>query len=1204
MPPDVLGAIYRFEVRYGLRQPIFWICLVIFFLLTFFAVTTDAVQIGGAIGNVHRNAPYVIMQFLLVMSVIGVLVNTAFVAHAVHRDYDHRTHETFFSLPIKKRDYLLGRFLGASTVALLVYLGVALGVFVGSLMPWLEPERIGPFTPLPYLYSLLVLVLPNVFLTGAMFFGVAALTRSLHATYASVVVFYVGYFLAAAILGDVEYRQLAALLDPFGTGAFEVTTQYWTTAERNSALLPLGGALLQNRLLWTAVGTVLLGVTLARFRFAASAGPRRFRGWRRRRIEPSAAVPAGRQPSAVVMRHDARASWAGYRRHAWLELTAVMRSLPFLVIVALALFNFVGNAMFRDQLFGTEIWPVTYEMLDTVASAFTLFMGILLMFYSGELVWRERGLRSSEVFDALPVPNWVFWASKVTALAGVLVVLLAIAGVAGILFQTFQGYTRFELGLYVQGMFLEFVLPFGLTAILALCFQVVVNHKYVGFLMMVLFLISRVTLSALHFDHPLYQFAATPGAPYSDINGFGHGVTSRLGFGLYWTFVAGLLLVAVQLFWVRGTDSSWRGRWREAKRRFGPRPRVALGTLVVGFLVVGGWLFYNTNVVNAYVPSDERARRQAEFEKRYKQYESLPQPRITAVRSDVDIFPQERAVRIRGTYELENRTAEPIERLHVTLHPRLTERTIEIPGARLEQDDRERGYAIYRLEPPLAAGARTELRFEIGVDESGFVATEDNLRLVYNGTFFDSEEYFPHLGYSRSLELQDPNHRRKHGLSPVQRMPKLEDVAARRDTYVSREADWLRFETTVSTSPDQIALAPGYLEREWTEGGRRYFHYVMDAPILPFWAYLSARWEVRRDRWHDVAIEIYHHPTHAYNVERMIDAVKKSLDYFTAEFGPYQHRQVRILEFPRYERFAQSFPNTIPFSENIGFIARLKDPDAIDYVFYVTAHEVAHQWWAHQVIGGNVQGATVMSETLSQYSALMVMEREYGRDKMRRFLKYELDAYLRGRGGERIEELPLARVENQGYIHYRKGSLVMYALRDYIGEEALNAALARYVAATKFQEPPYTTTEELLSYLDQATPPQLKYLLDDLFRTITLFDNRATEASWQRREDGKYVVRLQLSSRKLRADGHGVETAATLDDWIDVGVFGARGKDDPPEGKVLLLEKRHLQGGEAVLELVVDQEPVRAGIDPFNKLIDRNPEDNLVRATIMLGHGS
>ena len=141
-------------------------------------------------------------------------------------------------------------------------------------------------------------------------------------------------------------------------------------------------------------------------------------------------------------------------------------------------------------------------------------------------------------------------------------------------------------------------------------------------------------------------------------------------------------------------------------------------------------------------------------------------------------------------------------------------------------------------------------------------------------------------------------------------------------------------------------------------------------------------------------------------------------------------------------------------------------------MFYVTAHEVAHQWWAHQVIGANVQGATVMSESLAQYSALMVMEKEYGRAKMRRFLKHELDSYLSGRGGETVEELPLYRVENQPYIHYRKGSLVFYRLREEIGEAALNRALKKFLHDKGYQQPPYTTSVELLDYIRAEARPE------------------------------------------------------------------------------------------------------------------------------------
>jgi aminopeptidase N len=298
---------------------------------------------------------------------------------------------------------------------------------------------------------------------------------------------------------------------------------------------------------------------------------------------------------------------------------------------------------------------------------------------------------------------------------------------------------------------------------------------------------------------------------------------------------------------------------------------------------------------------------------------------------------------------------------------------------------------------------------------------------------------------------------------------------------------------------------------------------------------------------------------------------------------------VRILEFPRYQGFAQSFPNTIPYSEAIGFIAEVDptDEDDVDYPYYVTAHEVAHQWWAHQVIGGDVQGSTLLSESLSQYAALMVMKQTFGPSQMKRFLRYELDRYLGSRGMERKKELPLARVENQQYIHYSKGSLVFYALQDHLGEETVNRALASYIRKVAYQEPPYTTSTELLAELRQVIPPGQQHLITDLFETITLYENRAVSARARPATGGGFDVTINVTTKKLRADELGSESEIPMDDLVDVGVLGA-------DGKPLYLRKHRLAAGTRELTVQVQGTPARAGVDPLNKLIDRKPDDNVV----------
>ena len=284
---------------------------------------------------------------------------------------------------------------------------------------------------------------------------------------------------------------------------------------------------------------------------------------------------------------------------------------------------------------------------------------------------------------------------------------------------------------------------------------------------------------------------------------------------------------------------------------------------------------------------------------------------------------------------------------------------------------------------------------------------------------------------------------------------------------------------------------------------------------MHFFSIQSAAYAVKRDSWNDVDLAVYYHPSHAYNVDRMIAAMKRSLDYFTANFSPFQFKQLRILEFPAYRTFAQSFATTIPYSEGIGFIASSDDPEKIDLVTYVTAHEVGHQWWGHQVMGGELQGMTVLVETLAQYSALMVMEHLYGPDQIRKFLRFELDRYLRSRGGELIEELPLERVENQPYIHYQKGSLVMYLLKDIVGEDAVNRALRGLIGEFAFKAAPYATSRDLLRYLRAEAGPEHQQLITDLFENITLYDVKVTGARKQRRADG--TVGCRSRDRRAKA---------------------------------------------------------------------------------------
>ncbi len=1179
--------IFRFECRYQLRSPLFLAVAGLFFLLGFLVMGTEAVSVGGVGNNLNLNANFAILQTQYTLTILGMFGAIAFVAGAITRDLENRTGELFFSTGISERDYLLGRFAGGALFAILVGIAGMLGSMLGTFMPWLDAERLGPFTLAPYVFSVWAIIVPNLLVICALFFAVAAFTRSMMAAYVAAL----GFIIANIVIGavtDQEDVATMALFEPFGTAAFAEITRYWTVFDRNFAMPEVSDTLLINRAIWLGLAALALAVTVWRYQF--NLAPPALRR-RRKPAEKTAAPAAARAFSPVAA--EGSSALAIFRSQLRMDVRGMTRSIPFYVLLAFGMLQVIGSYFgATTQSFGTPVYPVTGLLVQVVGGSFSLAVIVIIIYYSGELVHRERQSGLNEIVDATPYGNAAMVLSKIGALWFVIAAMLFVVLLASIAVQLFMDYYRIELLLYLQALYGLLGANYFLLCIPAVMIQVLSPNKFLGMLVFLALFLGLVTLPSLDLEHLLYRYTL-PNPAYSDLNGWGHYVTPVVSLLLYNLALGVLMVVIAHLGFVRGISGTLRERLALARHRFsGPVPAVAALSLLLA-AGLGGWVYYNTNVLNEYLTSDQREALQADYEKAYKQFETLPLPQVTDIDVLVDLFPEERRLESRGSARLVNRHAEALEVLHMTLPPVLDVNELSLDGGTQSERDDTLGYHQFRFSPPLEPGAATELRWDLSWINEGFPNSGATTRVVANGTFVNNAEIMPAPGYSRARELGDNNVRRKYDLPPVERAPKLGDPAfiGINQFLVSERSN---FRAVIGTAEDQIALAPGYLQREWTEDGRRYREFVMDEKIWPFASFSSARYAVAEDEWNNVKLEVYYHPDHDYNVDSMIESSKRSLDYFTAAFSPYQYRQFRILEFPRYQTFAQSFPNTIPYSEAIGFLADLRDEKDIDYVFYVTAHEMAHQWWGHQLIGAQMQGMTVLVETLAQYSALMVMEAAFGEQKMRRFLKYELDRYLQGRGGELIEELPLLLVENQPYIHYRKGSMVMYALKDALGEEQVNLALRNLLAKFGYSEGVFPTSADLVAELRAVAGEEHQALITDLFEKIVLFDLSVTEAEVVE-VDGAYDVSFTVKAAKFEADGAGQEAEVPLAQKLDIGIFPARteelGDEDLPEP--LLLEPVLIESGEQTLRFRVVERPARVGVDPYVKMIDRNPDDNL-----------
>ena len=1191
-------SVAAFELRYQLKSPAFWVTFAIFLLLTFGAVASDNVHIGSG-GNVWKNSPFAIAQTLMIMTVFSIFILTAFVANVVVRDDETGFGPIIHSTRLSRFDYLFGRFSGALLAGCLLFLSAPLGMIIGAAMPWLDPEVLGPFNPWHYLYVYLLLCVPTLFVTGAGFFAIATATRSMMWTYVCVIVFLVLYLVATSFLSRPEFINTVALVDPFGLGAYDQATRYWTAAERNTQIPDFAGYILWNRVLWVGIAFALLGLAWA-IHSRAAKGSRIAAGKAPDRIDderPAHAVGTALVP-AMQAKRSSNAGWSQLWALARFDVAAAIRSPAFIVLLGIGFVNSLGSLWYADEFYGNTIHPVTRVMIEALQGAFTIIPLIIAIYYAGELVWRDRDRRMHEIVDSTPAPDWAFVVPKILAISIVLFSTLAVSVLAAVAVQALKGHFDFEAAKYLAWYLLPTTVNVVLFAVLAIFMQTVVPHKTFGWMLMLLFVVAQITLDRLGFEHNLYQYAGTPGTPLSDMNGQGDFGRTAWWFQAYWSAAAVLLAVFAYALWRRGIGAPLKTRVAHLPRKLRGTPGLVAAAAFVTMGVLGGWIYYNTNVLNDYTTRLSREREQADYEKALIGYESVPQPRITDVKLTVDLYPSEPRAVTRGSYVVQNRTGKPLDQVHVRWIKPLQMTKLDVEGAQLETEHVDQDYRIYRFERPLAPLETRTIRFETLRQQTGFRNSENERRIVDNGTFLDNTEIAPMLGMDRNGVLQDRATRRRYGLPPELRPAKLEDESARNFNGLRHDSDWVNSDITVSTTADQIAIAPGYRESDTVTNGRRTTRYRSDAPINNFFSVQSARYEVAKDRWQDVELTVYHDPAHAYNVPRMNTAMKASLDYFTSHFSPFQFRQVRILEFPNYAQFAQSFANTIPYSEGIGFIADYRDSEKIDMVTYVTAHEVGHQWWGHQVISADQQGGTFIVESLAQYSALMVMEQMYGPEQIRRFLKFELDKYLRSRGGEVLEELPLTRVENQPYIHYQKGGLALYLLKDQIGADKVNAALRGLLAEFAFKSAPYANSTDLIRRFREVAGPEHQQLITDLFERITLYDVKVTDAKAKRRADGRWDVTLEVDARKLYADGKGKETEAPLDEVFDVGAFtvepGRKGYD---KSSVLAVKRTRVHSGKQTLTIVTDKEPNFVGVDPFNKWIDRNSDDNVKEAT-------
>jgi ABC-2 type transport system permease protein len=1165
----MIRSLLKFELNYHFRQVSFLITAFVFFALAGFAAAKGG--FGGP--DVYRNSPFVINNIIALFSLFTIFAGTLFSANVVLRDSLHQMESIVFSTSIKTSTYFWTRFSGLliAVASLLVF--ALLGIALGAL--FVKSEELGPFGISYFLNPLIAFGIPNAFFASSFLFATAMLTKNVRAIYTTGVLLYILY-MVAGVLGNsplfatseklTDPGILPFLVDPFGLASFFYDTRKWSDLQRNIQLFPLSGSFLVNRILWISFSCFLLLISFRFFSFRLSGSPKT----RAKKVKPTAFKVLELKSTATQPTGYAYQILC-FRSQFKLEVISLFKHIPFAVMLLLWIFFFAMEL--KDSLkgpYGIDFYATTGYLVQEMQSL--KFALVLLIFYAAEVIAREKSTNFQSLVYSTPVGNGAMYFAKCLTLVVLVITLVTINICIGLGVQLTYGFSVIDWGTYLS-LYYYSGFPIILFVVLILFIQNLACNKYVGMLLSMIVVFIVLFASRFGITHYLLRFAATPALQFSYFNDFGVYAESFNWYMLYWFGFALVLAVFSIAWWQKGSMISFLSRLKTGKTL--GQMKVVLCIALLLFIGSGSFIYYQTNVTGEYETNEAQLKKKVEYEQKYAAL-ILIQPIIKKVKIEVDLFPEAHKYVVRGQYLLRNESKQLITKLWVNFDQSVNKFAIRVPNGNNEPMD-DFKHQFVSLKNPLQPGEEMPLYFSFEVTRSGFVPFDPENSVVDNGSYIELEKFVPSFGYDTGKALTDSYTRKQNGLTPLK--------------YVSSSdlnLHLVDFEGTIAVPLDQQAITVGTLEKTWKIGDRRYFHYRTVQPINFMFALSAARYELKHQVVNGISLNLYTLPGHAFNTKSVMNALADALIYGHHHFSPYTASQLTLAEIPHYKGAATAYPGVIFSAEAITFLADYTNPTHINQSYVLYTHEVAHQWWANQLVPNRGPGYAMLTESLAKYTEYMLLEKRFGKMHLRQFLKQEHDLYFLDHQSEN-NELPLVKTFDQNYVHYQKGGLIFYAVKEMIGEQALNKVLKEFIQRHRVSMIA-ARPEDLVADLLKVVPDEQKSTIKDFFTQVVTYTLAVKVVGVKKIANEQYQVDLRINADKnIRQK----TTKEPLYLTIDLAFFDQIERDWNKDLKPFYLRKQVLKDGTNELSVILKQKPKVVSIDPYAYLLDTNLEDNM-----------
>lgn len=1202
-------TILNFELKYWLKNPVPYIFSIILFglaFLTMWGMSSEAETVDNVI---MMNSYNRLNNLANMFSLLLIFLLPAIMGNSMFRDYDSRMYTLLYSYPFVKRNYYLAKFSSAFLVTSLVSLVLVSGFLLGAQMPGIPKEVMLPFDPKRYLHLLFFFVLPNMFIFGSVIFSIIVFTRNIYLSFIAVILMIMVKGFGSGVLGENGFDMAAALIDPMGEAAVKQYTQYWTLEDKNFNVLPIGGSILLNRILWLTMSIALLVWTYVKFHFTqftrTSSNKKKEDGDQKvyqNKVE-QIDIPLGSIDFSLPS--QLRTSW----HLSTIDFRSIVFSWPFLSLLLAGFMLVLFQQYQMSPEDGIVKFPTTANMLRVPMFIFSGTINLLTFLYVGILMFKGKMSRMDGLIDATPQSNWVILFSRFLAIAKMHFVLLTLVMLGGVAVQLISNYTRVEFWHYAFELYILHGLHFTIWSCLAFCIHSVSRNMYIGYFLLILIPIILIFVPSiadyLGFDllkENICQYNTVKGQfigfEYSDFNGYGAQIVNYFAYKLYWLLVGFVLLLIGLLGWRRGLTFSIGERLELARMRLKSGLLYPLLFGIFAFVSMGSTIYYQEHYVSKVsFSSKQQNDLSAHNEKNYGHLFNLNQPQLRKIDMYMDIYPQTKDFKSGGHMTFVNEIGGYIDTIVIAKSfKEITECTV-LSAHELIVEDEDMHYTIVRLDEALELGDSLHISFTVKNHPNTFL--HHNSRIVSNGTYMQSR-ILPTLGI-RDAFIKSEEDRAHYGLEEYKERDLTPgDTSLTNYTFRDNASiGMIDYECELSTDESQSAITMGILLSQSIKDGRRHYHYKSKEPIVSSISWLSGVYEKVISQNQYQALEMYRHPWHDQNDEHYFNGMSTSLDYCSQWFGPLTFDTMKIVAFPVTQgTYATVNGNVIPYSESY-FHCDVHDHnnERFNMPFYVSAHEIAHCWWGHKVDPANIKGGRMISEGMAEYLAMKSIQKKYGDQKLHEFRKKYHGVYLEERGHRSDETALIFAGLDMDYLNYRKTALSLISISDYIGEERLNTALAEFAEEFQNTSAPFPTTIDFVEAIRNATPDSLKYLVHDMFETISFYDNAIENIAVDKKDD-VYLITGDLYVTKYRADKKGKRLyednalkledrqSIALNDYVSIRCYGV-------DGTILFTKMLKVKEIKNALSFSINEMPHRIEIDPDYLYMDVNRDDDV-----------